>query len=123
GGSTPVADMAAVYRDLPVTIRQEFEARSIRYTQYVNEKPRLFRKRCWPAMFDTTEHARVEEICATQGVEVTWLKKGLRLQNVRPATLVHPTTGETIWFNQAHIFHHSFWSHLMRARRVGAALA
>lgn len=124
GGATPVADMGAVYRDIPITIRQEFEARGVRYTQYVNAKPRLFRKRYWSAMFDTTDPARVEEICASQGVEVTWQKdNSLRLQNVRPATLVHPTTGETIWFNQAHIFHHTFWSHLLRARRVGAALA
>jgi alpha-ketoglutarate-dependent taurine dioxygenase len=31
----------------------------------------------------------------------------LRTRTVRPATVVHPKSGDTIWFNHAHMFHMS----------------
>lgn len=123
GGATPLADMARVYEDIPADIRSEFEQRGIQYTQYVVESPRRFRQRTWSAMFDTQSRDQVEAICAEQGIEATWLADGsVRLRNSRPAVLEHPETGAKIWFNQAHIFHHSFWSHILRARRPVAAI-
>ncbi len=122
GGTTPVADMARVYDEMPVDIRAEFEERGIQYTQYVPETARRFRKRTWSAMFDTQSREQVEAICGEQGIEATWLSNGsVRLRNCRPAVLPHPVTGAMVWFNQAHIFHHSFWSHILRANRPIAA--
>jgi alpha-ketoglutarate-dependent taurine dioxygenase len=124
GGATPLADMAHVYEEIPSDIRAEFEARDVQYTQYVPGKPGRFVKRTWMAMFDTTDRDQVEEICSQQGIDATWLPNGaVRLRNRRPAVLHHPVSGVPVWFNQAHIFHHSFWSHIWRARRPLAAIA
>lgn len=123
GGATPLADMAKVTSEIPNDIRAEFEERGIQYTQYVPEKPRRFVKRTWADMFETQSRDQVEEICAERGIAVSWLPNGtVRLRNSRPAVLQHPVTGEKVWFNQAHIFHHSFWSHILRARRPVAAM-
>ena len=42
------------------------------------------------------------------GVGYAWGEDGgLRMSQVRPATHVHPLTGEEVWFNQADAFHTS----------------
>jgi alpha-ketoglutarate-dependent taurine dioxygenase len=48
----------------------------------------------------------VEEYCRKARMTWEW-KDGdrLRTRTVRPATVTHPVTGDTIWFNHAHMFH------------------
>src|SRR3712207_9000707 len=51
---------------------------------------------------------RSEEYCREGNVSYVWGEGGgLRMSQVRPATHVHPLTGEEVWFNQADAFHTS----------------
>jgi alpha-ketoglutarate-dependent taurine dioxygenase len=57
-------------------------------------------------VFDTADAAEVERIAARKGWDITWLEDGsVQLwQEILPAMKTHPRTGETVWFNQTHIF-------------------
>ena len=43
--------------------------------------------------------------CRADGGEASWRPDGLRTLHRRTATICHPETGDTVWFNQAHLFH------------------
>ena len=50
----------------------------------------------------------MEEFCSAPGTECHWHEDGgLTVAQVRPATAIHPVTGEEVWFNQADQFHPS----------------
>jgi alpha-ketoglutarate-dependent taurine dioxygenase len=60
----------------------------------------------WQEAFQTTDRALVEQYCRGAHTEFEW-KDGDRLKTrqVRQAVATHPRTGETVWFNHAHMFH------------------
>lgn len=100
GGATPVADSRVVFRLLPADIRERF-ASGVNYT-------RSFRRGLglsWEETFQTDDPAAVERYCAEHGQTFEWTAYGLRTSHRRPAWQVEPRTGETVWFNQAHLFH------------------
>ncbi|MGH7998032.1 MAG: TauD/TfdA family dioxygenase, partial [Brasilonema sp.] len=50
--------------------------------------------------------AEVEEYCRNHGIEFEWYGQDcLKTRQVCQAVATHPKTGETVWFNQAHLFH------------------
>ena len=115
GGETPIADMHEVWSNIPPRIRDTFAERGLCYTQIVGRKPSRFLKKTWTEMFNTEDKAVVERHCAEQKIEVVWGKNDrLKLNHIRPAVMLHPRTGKTLWFNQAHIFHPSFSRELKR---------
>ena len=60
----------------------------------------------WQKVFNTEDPAVVEAFCRTNGILYEWKADGeLRTRQVAQAIAVHPLTGETVWFNQAHLFH------------------
>lgn len=107
GGETPIADVRSVYRSVDEEICSDFEDRGVVYLQnygteesYVNVS--------WQQAFDTGDRDTVEEFCRDAGIELEWLSDGgLRTRKWTPATRVHPVTSESLWFNQAHLFHSS----------------
>ncbi|MEU9102723.1 TauD/TfdA family dioxygenase [Streptomyces sp. NPDC048361] len=102
GGATPIVDGRKVWGALPEDLRERFEQRGIRYVR--NFIPGV--DVGWEQMFDTTDRAEVEERCRAQGVECTWLPGGvLRTQQLAPATIRHPDTGEQVFFNQLFLHH------------------
>jgi hypothetical protein len=78
-------------------------------------------------VFGTSDPGEVERLAAGRGWDVRWLPDGmLRLLNeVRPASLTHPVTGERVWFNQAHLLHPSAIAADLRSdgRPIAARLA
>jgi len=62
----------------------------------------------WREVFQTEDRAEVEAYCREAGMEVQW-RDGDRLQTraVRQVLATHPETGDTLWFNHAHLFHMS----------------
>ena len=60
----------------------------------------------WEVVFQTKERSEVERFCQEQGIAFEWKPDGgLRTRQVCQGVAVHPHTGETLWFNQAHLFH------------------
>jgi alpha-ketoglutarate-dependent taurine dioxygenase len=58
----------------------------------------------WQTVFQTTERKKVEEYCGHGDIEYEW-KDGdrLRTRQVCAAVRTHGSTGEKVWFNQAHV--------------------
>jgi alpha-ketoglutarate-dependent taurine dioxygenase len=102
GGYTPIADSREVYRNIPVRIRNRFIEKGVMYVRnYGNglDVP-------WSKVFNTMDRRVVERFCRAAGIAYEWKSNGeLRTRQVCQAVAVHPRTNETVWFNQAHLFH------------------
>lgn len=100
GGETPIADSRAIYRRMPEAIRRRF-APGILYVRNYGEFDVP-----WQQVFNTDQRSEVEAYCQRAGIRCEW-KAGneLRTTQLCQAIEVHPVTGETVWFNQAHLFH------------------
>jgi alpha-ketoglutarate-dependent taurine dioxygenase len=44
-------------------------------------------------------------MCAEEGMQCEWTTNGLRISQLSPAVVVHPRTGETVFFNQIQLHH------------------
>ncbi|RAS35362.1 TauD/TfdA family dioxygenase [Paraburkholderia bryophila] len=102
-GQTPIADSREVYRRLDPALRRLFDEKQIMYVRnYGNglDVP-------WQQVFGTDEHAEVERFCRANRIGFEWFDDGeaLRTRQICQSQLRHPVTGETVWFNQAHLFH------------------
>lgn len=102
GGETPIADSREVYRRIPQRIRQRFIDKGLMYVRnYGNglDVP-------WQQVFNTGDRSAVEAYCRSQHIAWEWKDDDeLRTRQVCQAIATHPRTGDTVWFNQAHLFH------------------
>lgn len=102
GGETPIADSRQVLARLDPALVRRFEDKGVMYVRNYGEGLDL----PWQVVFQSEERAEVEAGCRARGIEVEWLGDDrLRTRQVAQATARHPTTGERLWFNQAHLFH------------------
>lgn len=100
GGETPIADSRAICRDMPDSIRRRF-ANGICYVRNYGDFDVP-----WQQVFNTENRAEVETYCRRTGVQWEWKEDGgLRTRQLCQGIERHPRTGETVWFNQAHLFH------------------
>lgn len=102
GGETPIADNRRVYALVDSAVRRRFAERGVMYVRNFGEGAGL----SWQTAFQTESRAEVEEYFRATGARFEW-KGGdrLRVRHVCQGTAVHPSTGEALWFNQAHLFH------------------
>jgi alpha-ketoglutarate-dependent taurine dioxygenase len=106
GGETPIGDSRRILKNIDPKIVQEFKDKKIKYER--NLQGNSGSGYSWQDAFETDDKATVETYCREIGAGFKWKDDGgLRLSEVRPATAVHPVTGEEIWFNQADGFHPS----------------
>jgi alpha-ketoglutarate-dependent taurine dioxygenase len=104
GGRTPIADDRKVIGLIPAEIQQELQAKGVMYVRNYGEGVDL----SWQDAFQTTDPGVVEEYCRKARMQVEWRDRGrLRTRAVRQVYAVHPVTGDRVWFNHAHMFHHS----------------
>ncbi len=114
GGATPLADSRRVFTGIDPRIRERFAAHGVMYVRNYGELIDV----PWQQAFLTDDRERVEAYCEEQAIEFEWLEgNGLRTTQRCQATAEHPATGETVWFNQAHLFHVSSLP-LARRRRL-----
>ena len=101
-GATPIADDRKVFERIDPKIKETFMRKRVMYVRNYGEGVDL----SWQDVFQTTDKAKVEEYCRKACTEFEW-KSGdrLRTRQVRQAVATHPKTGETVWFNHAHMFH------------------
>lgn len=101
GGATPVADSRKVYRGIDAAIREKFERKGVMYLR--NYKTVGLP---WQEVFQVDTKEEVNAYCERHGIDFEWVSNDhLRTRQRCPAVSVHPYTGETVWFNQAHLFH------------------
>lgn len=101
-GRTPIADSRKVLSRLSPGLQQRFAAKGVMYVRNYREGLDL----PWQTVFQTDDRAVVEQYCQQAGIEWEWVNpQHLRTRQVCQAIATHPKTGETVWFNQAHLFH------------------
>jgi alpha-ketoglutarate-dependent taurine dioxygenase len=102
GGATPVVDGARWLASLDPAIRDAF-AQGVRYKQNLHDGIGLGKS--WQETFETDDRAAVDAYLADADATWQWNAEGLRIDQVRPATLRHPATGEEVWFSQFDQWH------------------
>lgn len=101
GGQTPLADMVQVTRAIDPQVQEKFRRKGVKYVRNYRAGVDL----PWEEVFGSNSKEEVEMFCEEHGLTWEWLENGLRTTQVCQAFATHPRTGETVWFNQAHLFH------------------
>lgn len=103
GGETPIVDSRKVFQRIDSKIKDKFMQKKVMYVRNYSDNLDL----SWENVFQTKNKLEVENYCRSAGIEFEWKDGGkhLRTRQVCQAVATHPKTGETVWFNQAHLFH------------------
>ncbi|GJJ04460.1 hypothetical protein RugamoR64_49980 [Duganella rhizosphaerae] len=108
GGSTLIADSRALLRELPPEVLAAFEEKGVTYVRNLHGGAGATIGKSWQQTFETEQRSVVEQYCRDGAIEYAWKPDGgIRLIQRRPATALHPLTGERVWFNQVDQFHPS----------------
>lgn len=103
-GATPITSDRRVFELIPREIKEEFMRKKVMYVRNYGEGVDM----PWQEVFQSDERAAVAEYCRKAYTDFEWRGDNrLRTRAVRQAVATHPKTGETFWFNHAHMFHHS----------------
>jgi ribulose-5-phosphate 4-epimerase/fuculose-1-phosphate aldolase/alpha-ketoglutarate-dependent taurine dioxygenase len=104
GGQTPVCDSRAVYHLLDKETRRKFEEDGVSYVRNFSNEMDI----SWKQFFQTENKEEVQQYCKKRGIQLEWKADDqLRTRQLAQGVLVHPTLGEKVWFNQAHLFHYT----------------
>jgi alpha-ketoglutarate-dependent taurine dioxygenase len=102
GGATPVASDREVFGLIDPAVRRRFVEKKVMYVRNYGEGLDL----SWREAFQTDDRAAVEGYCRAARMTCEWREGDrLRTRAVRQVVATHPRTGETLWFNHAHMFH------------------
>jgi alpha-ketoglutarate-dependent taurine dioxygenase len=102
GGATPIASDREVFKRLDPQIKETFLRKGVMYVRNYGDGLDL----TWQDAFQTTDKSVVESYCRRSHMEFEWREGGrLRTRQSRQVVVTHPKTGETVWFNHAHMFH------------------
>ena len=113
GGATTIADSRRILRAIPIEIVHRFKDKGICYIRNLHSGRGSGYS--WQDAFETDLPAEAVARCHEMGGQCEWLDDGyLRVTQVCPATVLHPVTGEEVWFNQADGFHSTFTEGLPR---------
>ncbi len=103
-GGTPIANDRIIFDLIDSRIKERFLEKKVMYVRNYGEGVDL----SWQEAFQTNDRSVVEEYCRKAHTEVEWRDiNRLRTRQVRQVLATHPKTGETVWFNHAHMFHMS----------------
>ena len=102
GGETPIVDSRKILQLLDPKLREKFEQKQLMYVRNFTNGLDV----SWQEFFHTTDRAKVEDYCRKAAISVEWKPDGsLRTQQVHPAVIQHPKTGESVFFNQIQLHH------------------
>jgi hypothetical protein len=110
-GETPICDFRAVWRGLNPKIREEFDSKGILILRtYTGPETTSWlpgkQLKPWHELLNTRNRDEATEKCRHYGYEFEWIKGNrLRIADRGPASIIHPVTGERVWFNHSQVFH------------------
>ncbi|NJL28477.1 MAG: TauD/TfdA family dioxygenase [Thermoanaerobaculia bacterium] len=111
GGETPIADVRKIFAKIPPAVRERFLAKKWAYVRNFGDGFGL----PWQTVFQTENRADVEAYCAKNGIVCEWREDGrLRTRAIRPAAVIHPESGQPVWFNHATFFNVSTLTEAIR---------
>jgi alpha-ketoglutarate-dependent taurine dioxygenase len=102
GGATSVLDGELWLDSLDAEVRAAF-AGGIRYVQNLHDGYGFGKS--WQDTFETDDRTAVDAFLRDSQAEWEWGPDGLRVTQLRPATVKHPVTSAEVWFNQADQWH------------------
>lgn len=101
-GTTPFAEDRMVFKQIPREIKDPFIKKKVMYVRNYGEGVDM----PWQEAFQTNNRREVEAYFQRTATEYHWLDNNrLRTRMIRQALATHPKTGDTLWFNHAHMFH------------------
>ncbi len=104
GGCTPIVDCREVYKKLPADVLVPLEEKGLLYVRHFTDKLDV----SWQDFFKTDSREEVERHCQEEGMHWHWQgDNDLRIEQYRPAVVLHPVTGEKTFFNQVQLHHES----------------
>ena len=102
GGETPIADTVKVTQRIDPGIVEKFAQKKVMYVRNYGSGIDL----SWQVVFQTEDTAKVEAFCNLSQIAFEWKQGGhLQTKQICQGVAKHPVTGQTLWFNQAHLFH------------------
>jgi alpha-ketoglutarate-dependent taurine dioxygenase len=102
GGESPIIDCRKVYEAMEPAIRDRFEQKGLKYVRNFTDGLDV----SWQHFFHTSDRSVVGEYCRQAGIEFEWRgSDSLRTSQNCPAVVVHPQTGEKVFFNQLQLHH------------------
>lgn len=102
GGETPICDARRVYQLISPETRERFAQKGVLYVRNFRSGIDL----PWQEVYGVESPSELEAYCKGHDIEFEWLDQGvLRTKARAQAVLRHPSKGEMVWFNQAHLFH------------------
>lgn len=103
-GATPIASERRVFPKIPDEVKERFIRHGVRYVRNYGPDVDL----PWQEAFQTSDQREVDAYGRASGARTIWGgDDNLRTISDRQAVASHPRTGETVWFNHAHLFHPS----------------
>lgn len=112
-GETILGDARRVYRALDPAVRERFIDKQLKYVSAYYGHSLLMdlvnslqpSHKSWRDVFETTRRDEVERLCREHDFEFEWHDANwIKISQTRPAAIVHPETGERVWFSQAHLY-------------------
>jgi len=108
GGNTLVADNRAILASLPKELVDMFAQKGLKYIRNLHNGSGAMFGNSWQDTFETSDKAAVEQHCRENDIQYQWKADGgIRIIQKRVGIARHPTTGDSVWFNQADQFHPS----------------
>src|ERR1043165_4324677 len=106
GGQTPLADCRRVLNRIDPDVRSRFDRNGVLYVNNLHGGAGLGKS--WMETYRAKDPREVEDYLEANGHTFAWKPdQTLRISMDAPATLVHPTTQEGVWINQAEQWHSS----------------
>jgi alpha-ketoglutarate-dependent taurine dioxygenase len=102
GGETPVVDCRDLYRQMDPAMRKKFCDKGLMYVRNFSADLDVR----WQDFFRASDPTAVEEFCRGAGILCEWREENtLRTKRICPAVVVHPRTGQNVFFNQLQAHH------------------
>jgi len=102
GGETPLANSRRIFQLIPPDLRDKFNEKKLMYVRNY----RIGMDLSWQKTFNTDDKDQVARYCRRSGIDFEWRNGNeLRTREICQAVARHPTSGDDVWFNQAHLFH------------------
>jgi alpha-ketoglutarate-dependent taurine dioxygenase len=94
--------MQRITAAIPPEILENFAQRGVKYIRHYRPYVDL----SWQDVFQTNDREELARFCDANDIQYEWLdRETLRTEQVCQGVADHPVTGETVFFNQAHLFH------------------
>ena len=104
GGETPIANSRSVLQEIDPEIVNEFKSKKIKYVRRFGYGIDL----SCEDVFGTNQKDIINKKCEERNVEYEWEDENkLITKETNQVTIMHPYHKFEVWFNQAHLFHHT----------------